>query len=275
MQHPDLSNSGDHPRQSFDGGPGQRRDSEEGARVDSLVLNSVEVAVVATDLTGTIISWNRFAESLYGWQAEEAIGRSVMELMECSCFDAGPGNSLLPSGQPWTGELVVRRKDGKLVPTQVRCGPIVASSGSLIGVAGMYSDVTQANLAKEAHNLLVRELHHRVKNTLASVDAIMRATARASVSLEEFQAAFARRIEALAKTHSLLAEEAAQAIVFEHLLEAELGPYRDGSGMRIRLNGPAIILPSAAVVPLGLAIHELATNAAKNGALAVPAGTRR
>jgi two-component sensor histidine kinase len=107
-----------------------------------------------------------------------------------------------------------------------------------------------------------------VKNTLATVQAIMSSTARSSISMDEFQQSFTSRITSLAKTHSLLADNQRQAVSFKELLHAELEPYDDGSGKRIILDGPSIMLPSELAVPMGMAIHELTTNAAKHGALA-------
>ena len=122
--------------------------------------------------------------------------------------------------------------------------------------------------AEERQKFLIRELHHRVKNTLATVQAIMSSTARASTTIAEFQQAFAGRVASLAKTHSLLTEDQWQAIPFRELLQAELAPYDDGSQKRIVLEGPRVILASDLAVPIGMAVHELTTNAAKYGALA-------
>jgi two-component sensor histidine kinase len=119
----------------------------------------------------------------------------------------------------------------------------------------------------------VRELHHRVKNMLATVQAIMGSTARASTTIEEFQQAFTGRIVALARTHSSLADDEWQAISFSSLLCNELEPYDDGSPCRVLLDGPAVDLPSATAIPLGMAIHELTTNAVKYGALSVLGGS--
>jgi two-component sensor histidine kinase len=119
--------------------------------------------------------------------------------------------------------------------------------------------------------LLIRELHHRVKNTLATVQALVGATVRSTTTVEEFYRAFSARVVSLANTHSLLTEDYWQTASLREMLTNELGPYDDDAG-RVVLNGPLVELSSDLAVPTGMAIHELTTNAAKFGALSVPTG---
>lgn len=124
----------------------------------------------------------------------------------------------------------------------------------------------------ERQTLLIRELHHRVKNTLATVQGLLGASVRSASSVDEFYASFSARIISLAKTHNLLTEDYWQQAPLREMLENELGPYNDAEGTRIRLQGPKIELVGDLAVPAGMAIHELTTNAAKHGALSVPEG---
>ncbi|WP_336492648.1 sensor histidine kinase [Methylobacterium nigriterrae] len=124
----------------------------------------------------------------------------------------------------------------------------------------------------ERQTLLIRELHHRVKNTLATVQGLLGASARSATSVENFYSSFSARIISLAKTHNLLTEDYWQQASLREMLENELGPYNDAGGTRIQLDGPRIELIGDLAVPTGMAIHELATNAAKHGALSVPEG---
>jgi two-component sensor histidine kinase/PAS domain-containing protein len=126
--------------------------------------------------------------------------------------------------------------------------------------------------AEERQKLLIRELHHRVKNTLATVQAILGTTGRSSRTIEDFYRAFSGRIESLAKTHMLLTEDLWQIAKLRELLETELRPYQNTGVERIRLAGPDVELPSEVAVPLGMALHELTTNAARFGALSVRGG---
>jgi two-component sensor histidine kinase len=142
---------------------------------------------------------------------------------------------------------------------------------------GVVVDVTDRQRAEERQTLLIRELHHRVKNTLATVQAIVGSTARTASSIESFYEAFVGRIMSLAHTHSVLTEATWQTASLRGLLENELRPYADGAmtpspTARVSLEGPPVDLPSEIAVPIGMAIHELTTNAAKYGALSNRSG---
>ena len=126
--------------------------------------------------------------------------------------------------------------------------------------------------AEEKLQLLIRELHHRLKNTLATVQAILGSTARTSLNITDFHEAFAGRLVALGKTHSILTENERQEANVYELPRLELEPYDDATGRRIRLEGPDVSLPASLAVLVALAFHELVTNAAKYGALSDLAG---
>jgi two-component sensor histidine kinase len=168
-------------------------------------------------------------------------------------------------------EATTERPDGTLIPILPHPTPLYDETGMMVGAVNMLVDVGERKRAEEEHALLVRELHHRVKNTLATVQAIMGATARSAGSTEQFKDAMIGRISSLARTHLLLSDEGGVAM-FGDIVRKELNAFDDGSGERIRLNGPAVDLPSPLAVSLGMALHELATNAAKHGSLSVPSG---
>lgn len=126
--------------------------------------------------------------------------------------------------------------------------------------------------AHERQELLIRELHHRVKNTLATVQGLLGATARTARSIDDFHKAFVDRIVSLGRTHNLLTEDYWQTASLLELLKNELGHYDDIAKRRIVLNGPSVELPADLAVPIGMAVHELTTNAAKYGALSTPNG---
>jgi len=122
----------------------------------------------------------------------------------------------------------------------------------------------------ERQRLLIRELHHRVKNTLANVQAVLGATARSSSTIDAFYKTFSARVQSLARTHTFLTDDYWQTALLRDILAAELAHY-DDSG-RIRLHGPNVSLNADQAVPIGMAIHELATNSVKYGALSVATG---
>ncbi len=170
-------------------------------------------------------------------------------------------------------ELRVRRLHDEALVWVASQGKVTYNQdGSVSGVTGIVQDVTDRKHAEERQQLLIRELHHRVKNTLATVQAIVGSTARTASSIDEFYQGFVGRIVSLARTHNLLTEDLWQKAALEDLVQTELGPYEDEARNRIAIDGPHVELPSEAAVPIGMAIHELTTNAAKHGALSTFGG---
>lgn len=134
------------------------------------------------------------------------------------------------------------------------------------------SYIEQKQQVSHRQNLLIRELHHRVKNTLANVRAMMSATAKSSGSIEEFTKDFSARIVSLAETHSMLTDDYWQTAFLHQLLKGELGHYETRDSPRIRLEGPDVALIADLAIPVGMAFHELASNSSKFGALSHPRG---
>ena len=115
--------------------------------------------------------------------------------------------------------------------------------------------------------MMVAELNHRVKNILAIVQSVAAQTVRSSSSMEAFAHAFNGRLNSLAIAHDVLTQTRWIGIGLSELLTAVLAPYRSADETRVTIDGPAILLPARAVVPLSMVLHELATNAAKYGSL--------
>ncbi len=178
-----------------------------------------------------------------------------------------------------TGEVHVGRKTRILLQDAPDCEieehyidfvaqPIMGANGEVTGIFIEGNDVTDHVRTEQRQALLIRELHHRVRNMLATVQGVMTTTANTSANIEEFQKAFSGRIASLARTHAVITEQLQQSVSFQQLLTQELSPYFNEQGLRIRLSGPAVDLPSQIAVPLGMAVHELTTNAVRHGALA-------
>lgn len=207
-----------------------------------------------------------------GYEAEEVLGRSPR-------FLQGPGTdravldrlrAAMKAGEMAQGEALSYRKDGTTYVVEWLITPVRDTEGRITHWVSAQRDVTGRRAGEDRQALLVRELHHRVKNTLATVQAVLNATMRSSLSVSEFTRALSGRITSLARTHALITEDLAQAASFEGLLRAELDPY-DERG-RLTLEGPAVVLPSELAVPVGMALHELTTNALRHGSLAAPTG---
>jgi two-component sensor histidine kinase len=133
-------------------------------------------------------------------------------------------------------------------------------------------EVSLREQAEAAQALLTGELQHRVKNTVATVQALVNLSLRDADSLEGVRTRLGARLAALAKTHDLIFGHATTAARLRPLIESELGYFNDDSHTRINLSGPDAVLSSQTAVTLGLVLHELTTNASKYGSLSVPQG---
>ncbi len=134
-------------------------------------------------------------------------------------------------------------------------------------------DVLEASRRiEQRQSLLVRELHHRVKNTLATVQALVGASGRSTGSFEGFYRSFSNRIASLARTHNLLTEDYWQTASLREIALHELRPFAERGQVRYVLDGPPVELSADLAVPVGMALHELTANAARFGALSVPGG---
>ena len=142
------------------------------------------------------------------------------------------------------------------------------SREALSGI-GVLKDITDRKRAEEQQRLVVRELHHRVKNSLATVQSVVNFALRFSTSIEDARINISHRVAALARSHSLLTEDEFGGLSLRDLFLSELAPYE---GDRITLSGPKVFLPTDLAMTFGMAIHELTTNAAKHGALSSPDG---
>ena len=219
------------------------------------------------DFDGGIVEWNRGCEDLYGYSADEAVGRHKVELLHTVV----PGGSfetlkaeLLRDGS-WSGELEHQTRDGRTVTVESRL-QLEAMDGQRL-VLESTRDITERKAWEQRQHLLLRELTHRVKNTLAVVQSIANQTLRHTRSREDFVERFSARLAALSAAHGLLVQSDWKGADFEALARAQLDPYAPDDSSRLQLEGPSTGLPADLATPFGLVLHELAANAAKYGAL--------
>ncbi|WP_267425210.1 HWE histidine kinase domain-containing protein [Methylobacterium sp. GC_Met_2] len=234
---------------------------------------AILITTAELDEPGPVIVYaNPAFTRLSGYDASEVVGRSPRFLQGEATDRAAlaPMRTALAVGEAFQGEALNYRKDGSTYTVEWLVTPVRDGDSRITHWVSAQRDVTGRRAFEDRQALMVRELHHRVKNTLATVQAVLNATMRSSVTMAEFSRAFGGRIVSLARTHALITEDEAQVASFEGLLRAELDPYDEGG--RITLEGARLKLPSEIAVPVSMALHELTTNALRHGALAHPGG---
>ena len=168
-------------------------------------------------------------------------------------------------------ERRVSRQDGT-AHYLLRLLPYRTPDSTVDGSLATFVDVTRIVQAEQHQRLLVDELNHRVKNMLAVVISLATQTLRRAGTLEEFSGVFLGRVQALTAAYSLLSRESWSQVQLREVVTEELRPFMAADRANIRIEGPSVPLDPRSALALGMAIHELATNAAKYGALSVPDG---
>ena len=164
------------------------------------------------------------------------------------------------------------RRDGTILWVSVRSSPVRSASGQLLYVVRVVQDITERKRAERRQKLLIDELNHRVKNTLATVQSLAAQSARGGPSPADFRERFEGRLIALSKAHDQLTMHHWENAELREMLSGSLAPYASAAPNRIVLRGEDLVLRPRAVLTLAMTFHELTTNAAKYGALSVPGG---
>ncbi|WP_227383247.1 PAS domain-containing protein [Microvirga rosea] len=243
----------------------------------SLAQRAAGIGVFDWDVPSGKVTWTREQERLFGVEEGSFKGDFAAWEEKVVPEDLGLTNKLIQEAlgrrDPEVNLIYrMRRPDGTIRTIDTIALFFYDPDGKPLRMVGVNIDVTRYKQAEQRQHLLIRELHHRVKNTLATVQAIVGSTARTASNIEEFYQGFVGRIVSLARTHNILTEDYWQKAPLEELIQTELGPYDDETRKRITIQGPSVELPSEAAVPIGMAVHELTTNAAKHGALSTFGG---
>jgi PAS domain S-box-containing protein len=244
------------------------------------LLNLLPAAVYTTDADGRITFYNETAAALWGrrptlnvdrwcgsWRMYRPDGTPLPH-------DECPMAVVLKEGRAVAGqEAVVERPDGTRMPFMAFPSPLRDATGKVVGAVNMFVDITERKRNEQLITALAREAEHRARNVLATVQATVRLSQ--SDTPEGLKRAIDGRIRALANVHTLFAQSHWSGAELHSLITQELSPYCQNGETRVRIEGPDLFLEPNTAQTIAVTLHELATNAAKYGALSVPEGSVR
>jgi len=239
-----------------------------------LMIDAVrDHALFMLDPAGRIINWNDGAERMTGWSEAEILGGSFAILLGSDAAPDAAAERLCAMARR-DGRVEEegrhRRRDGAIIPVITTLTVLSAPSGIDHGFAAVMRDVTESRRAEDRQRVLVREVDHRTKNALAVVQAILRLSV--APDMPSFIRVVEGRVAALARIHTLIALHDWQAAPLDSIIGDELAALDPLLRSRIAASGAVVWLVPKAAQAIALTLHELATNALRHGALAVPKG---
>lgn len=250
------------------------RESEDRLR---LALRSAETGAWDWDLTSGKLTWDERMRELWGLSADDAVSNDVFM------------SALAPLDREATARAIERAQDPDAraeydVEYRVigvrdgierwisATGRTQFADGKALRMTGTARDITDRKRWEDHIQLLMREVTHRSKNLLAVIQAMARQTKLASRDVDDFEVRFSGRLQALAASHDLLVQRDWHGASMSEVVKSQLGHYLDHQASQIEIDGPSLVVTPEAAQNIGLAVHELSTNAAKYGALSVPEG---
>ena len=253
---------------------------EQQSKLLQTVTNYVSEAVFRLDPAGTILFANPAAEKLFGWAADELKGQNFHDTLHHHHEDGSPFPAedcalvhALRDGKPLLNEeTLFFARSGLPVPVMCTSIPF-HEAGSVSGAVITVTDITERKRAQEQQQVVNRELSHRMKNVLAIVQAITTQTMRNATDLASARDTLDARLIALSRAHDILLNVETDGAEMHALAMAALSLHDDQQPGRFTIDGPAVAVGETATVSLTLMLHELATNAAKYGALSTPEGS--
>lgn len=258
-------------------GPGGATNERHAELRLAAIVELSDDAIVAKNLDGIITSWNAGAERLFGYAASEIIGQHITRLIPQDRWSEETKIiSQIRSGERVDHYETIRQcKDGTLLEVSLTVSPIRDSHGKIVGASKIARDITERKRFEERQKLLLGEMKHRVNN----LEAVIRALGRSAIpknepAVEKFFEAFMGRLHALLSVGDLVVSSTSRQADLRDVIRTALDPFVETRHRgRIQTDGPSLELSEITAGGLALAIHELATNAIKYGALKAEGGT--
>jgi PAS domain S-box-containing protein len=248
------------------------RESEQQLRFLASIVQSSDDAIVSKNLDGIITSWNKGAERVFGYTAEEAVGQPITIVIPQDRQDEERTilTRIRRGARIEHFETVRQRKHGSLIWVSLTISPVKNAEGKIIGASKVARDITEQKRTGDQITTLAREAEHRSKNLLANVQAMVDLSQADAVA--DLKKAIKGRIQALANVHSLFVATRWIGAELSAIAEQELAPYSATGEKRARIDGPQVLLEPNTAQAIAVTLHELATNAAKYGALSTANG---
>ena len=239
------------------------------------MADSAPALIWMTDREGAVTFANMHYDHMFGRPAAAMLGAGWKDILlpeDVAEFD-GVFAEAFAARRPFQAQIRVCDRNNEIRWLRCEGVPRLSDSGAFLGYTGCNVDVTEAKVAEERQNLLINELNHRVKNTLAIVQAIATQTLRTRAPLAEAREAFENRLVTLARAHDVLTRENWEGADLSRLVAEAIAVHEPAGAPRFHVDGPHVRLSPQMALSLALALHELATNATKYGALSNDAGS--
>ena len=235
-----------------------------------IALHGSNVTVFTQDRE---LRYTSISNPFLGFEIDEIIGRTDADLIPARSREllVNLKREAIATGEPKDRELQIDNgANARWFDFHIE--PLRGREKEIVGLSCAVVDITARKDNEEHLRLVMRELTHRSKNLLAIIQALARQTARYADSIDGFLNQFTARVQALSRSHDILVQEGWHGAYLADLLRSQIGPYVDQEKPQASWEGPPVRLRPEAAQSLGLALHELASNAAKYGALSAPTG---
>jgi PAS domain S-box-containing protein len=248
----------------------ERMRADQNSQLLTSIITTSDDAIISKDLNGIVTSWNKGAERIFGYMAEEMLDRSITTLFPSDRHDEETEIlDRIRRGEHIDHYETVRQcKDGSLVDISLTVSPVKDTTGKVVGASKIARDISEKKQAEARMELLAREIQHRTKNMFAVVLAVVSRSFARKHTVKDAEAAVMSRLHSLGQTHAMLIDKDWRGVDLAEIVRSEMAPFTG----RVQVEGPSLKLDAKTAENLALTLHELATNAAKYGALSNATG---